>query len=486
MRTNVFNLLSISAGIALAGTVSAQNVWNRTYGNGYVDRGLTVLQTPDEHIVAFGQSTQSQSQILWLKADSLGEPLSLKWVDWPEMAWPENAAVFMPDSGFIVAASAYSGSERQYDQLIIRMDANGDTIWCKTFGGPDWDFSRLVRIDSLNRIHIFGQTFSGENGQINWMVLDENGQLLSQQTISDASRSLDIRDVTITPEGNWLLGGVMTPGPYGATDIWAAVYDAALDSIWFKIYGTPGDDQLYSVSMYRNATNDLTYTLGGDFTHAGADQGFMFMQRIALNGDSILRVNLDEGGSLNYSRRHCKHAFLDNNGKYAVVCRISNTDESQPWGIEFTRTSFLFWESSSILYTGSEYLMNDFQLWKGGGYIVTGETDKFGPGLRALFITKTGPGGQGVNTVVTSNEEFASGEWKHWPNPASTDFYIAAPENMNWLLVDIHGRNAQVEPVYADGAWVFSIQHLAPGLYKLLGNSPAIQSTVYYSVMITH
>ena len=49
------------------------------------------------------------------------------------------------DGGYIITGWTISYGAGSYDIYLIKTDANGDTLWTKTYGGSGWDYSYEVQ-----------------------------------------------------------------------------------------------------------------------------------------------------------------------------------------------------------------------------------------------------------------------------------------------------------------------------------------------------
>src|SRR5436190_19028520 len=56
-----------------------------------------------------------------------------------------NAVQQTGDGGYIVAGTTISYGAGTYDMYVIRTNANGDTLWTRTFGGSNEDLALDVR-----------------------------------------------------------------------------------------------------------------------------------------------------------------------------------------------------------------------------------------------------------------------------------------------------------------------------------------------------
>ena len=72
-----------------------------------------------------------------------------------------------PDGGYIVAGQTYSSGAGDQDIWLLKLTANGDIVWQKTYGGGAWDFANFVQQTSDGGYIVAGGTSSfgaGEQG----------------------------------------------------------------------------------------------------------------------------------------------------------------------------------------------------------------------------------------------------------------------------------------------------------------------------------
>src|SRR4030042_2506359 len=143
--------------------LSAQpdTLWTKTYGGFNGDIARCVQQTNDGGFILTGGTASygaGDMDVYVIKTDSLGETLWTRSYgglyadrsDWLECT---------DDSGFIVAASfAYSGG--YLDVWLIKINANGDTLWTKVYGGGGYDGASMVKQTSDKGYAIIGSTDS--------------------------------------------------------------------------------------------------------------------------------------------------------------------------------------------------------------------------------------------------------------------------------------------------------------------------------------
>lgn len=189
------------------------------------------------------------------------------------------------DGGFILGGVSLSGASGNKassnyglnDFWLVRLDANGNKLWDRSFGGTDND--ELLSLDQAadGGFILGGFSWSGANGNKTargagstdmWLVLtDANGNKLADFSYggrdSDSARSLQR-----TIDGGVILGGISDSGttgnktsPYfgGIADFWVVRADAAGNKLWDQSYGGTTDDGIWSLQQ----TRDGGFIFGG-------------------------------------------------------------------------------------------------------------------------------------------------------------------------------------------------------------------------------
>jgi gliding motility-associated-like protein len=183
------------------------------------------------------------------------------------------------DGGFLAGGYSLSGangdksepSRGDMDVWIIKLDAQGQLEWDRTFGGAGRDelFAILERpgggywLGCHSTSDASGdKTEDSRGGQDLWLLqLDADGQLEWDETIGGDNFD-QIHDLEWAPDGNlYLSGGTFSApgsgevGPMaegGALDFWLIKFDPASRSVlWDKRYGGTGEDFAYAICVSR-------------------------------------------------------------------------------------------------------------------------------------------------------------------------------------------------------------------------------------------
>jgi hypothetical protein len=188
------------------------------------------------------------------------------------------------DGGYIVAGYSDSDSSFEksencrgfFDYWVLKIDANGNKLWEKTFGGDDDDYLQSVAQTTDGGYILAGYSESGLSGDKSlaskglldfWIIkLDSKGNKLWDKTIGGFNEDW-LYTVVQTPDGGCLLGGASSapdsgiPATYlkGAMDYWIIKLDPGGTVQWDKTYG---GDQIETLRVII-PTTDGGYMLGG-------------------------------------------------------------------------------------------------------------------------------------------------------------------------------------------------------------------------------
>ena len=169
------------------------------------------------------------------------------------------------DGGFIVAGATQSfGADAVGDVWVIRLDANGNVVWQRTYGGSAGDGAHAVQPTSDGGFIVFGNTESFGAGLTDVLVLklDGNGNVLWQKTYGGVNkdRVWSGQSGQITSDGGFIVAGSTNylVGT-GGEDMWLLRLEGNGNVVWQKTYGVQGDDRAFSAQV----TSDGGLIVGG-------------------------------------------------------------------------------------------------------------------------------------------------------------------------------------------------------------------------------
>ena len=256
--------------------------WEKSFGFQGNDSGISVLQTSDlgylvtgvlDVTASGGQGNTSRSTArhaggnYWaVKLDSTGELQWSKFFGGLLTDTPEGA-VQTPDGGFIIAGGSDSAdtditnNKGTYDFWVIRIDANGNLIWEKSFGGDEIDEARAIVKSADGNYVIAGDTrsntidVSSNNGAADlWLIkISINGDLIWEKTIGGTSFDV-ARAVKTTQDNGFILAGSSRSSDgdvsenKGQNDAWALKVDSSGNLQWEVSIGGSNIDFGYGVA----------------------------------------------------------------------------------------------------------------------------------------------------------------------------------------------------------------------------------------------
>lgn len=154
------------------------------------------------------------------------------------------------------ATSLPAGSTTQVNIFILKVDANGDTLWTKTYDDVNqFDLAEGVFEADNGGILILGSAYNGSTNDFKLLRLDAQGNLLWEKIYNSP---YDDRGINIERAGNdqYILLGRRQDGDDG---FYAMKVDGQGNMIWENTYGTPQYEEAHSISK----TSDGNFLLCG-------------------------------------------------------------------------------------------------------------------------------------------------------------------------------------------------------------------------------
>jgi hypothetical protein len=379
-------LLSIVVTLLFVSTAAAldpgDTLWTRTYGGSASDQGYCVQQTSDGGYIIVGQTGSfgaGRSDFYLVKTDANGDTLWTRTYGGSstDMGWSVQQTT---DGGYIVAGMTTSFGAGSYDVYVVKTDANGDTLWTRTYGGSGSDVSYSVQQTTDGGYIVAGYTRSFGAGQSDvWLVkIDANGDTLWTRTCG--GRDYDYGwDVQQTSDGGYIVTGYTESFGAGSDDVYLVKTDANGDTLWTRTYGGSSNDMGCSLQQ----TTDGGYIIGGYTESFGAGRRDFYLVKTDASGDTLWTRTYGEaqtdwgmcvqqttdGGYIvagyTYSFGAGSYDFYlvktDANGDTLWTCTYGGTDNDQGYCVDQTTD---------------------------GGYIITGFTESFGAGSYDVYLVR--------------------------------------------------------------------------------------------------
>jgi len=240
-------------------TSNGDTLWSKTYGGEEYDMALSVTETDDGGFLLFGSTssyTDSYRNSWLVKTTSNGDSLWSK-------TYGGSQADFgfyitkSNDSGYILVGTSASfgngGTAYGTDIWLIKINDDGDSLWSKTYGGADDEFSKYVYENDNGDLTIIGNTRSYGSGENDlWLVkTTSNGDSLWSQTYGGIGNESPSTIIDFGDNGYLIVGHTNSYGN-DDYDIWLIQTDSNGDSLWSQTFGGEGNEYAY----YAEKTND--------------------------------------------------------------------------------------------------------------------------------------------------------------------------------------------------------------------------------------
>ena len=286
---------------------SGNKVWDKTFGGESNDFLNKIISTNDGGYLLGGhsgsnntgdksQGSKGQGDYWVVKIDASGNKVWDKTFGGSSVDFALKSIISTSDGGYLLGGTSLSnntGDKSQisrglYDYWVIKIDASGNKVWDKTFGGGSSDLLNSIIPTNDGGYLLGGFSYSGIGGDKSeaskgngyydyWVVkINANGAKVWDRTIGGSEADV-LNDMIATNDGNYLLigysnsniGGDKSESSKGDYDYWVVKINTNGTKIWDKTYGGNKSDVLYSVVTFA----DGTFLLGGaSYSDIGADK----------------------------------------------------------------------------------------------------------------------------------------------------------------------------------------------------------------------
>ncbi|MCX6841449.1 MAG: T9SS type A sorting domain-containing protein [candidate division WOR-3 bacterium] len=452
------------AAILVPSSLTAQTTFQRTYGGTESDQGYSVQQTDDNGYIIVGYTTSygaGGADVYLIKTDAGGNTLWTR--TYGDTAHDEGWSVQQTtDGGYIIAGYTLSFGAGDHDVYLIKTDAGGDTQWTRTCGGTGLDAGWSVQQTTDSGYVITGATTSSGAGTEDVYLIKTDAQGNSLWTRTFGSSDIEEgHSVQQTADGGYVIAGWTCSFGAGGADMYLVKTNANGDTLWTRTFG--GADEGHSVQQ----TTDGGYIIAGYTTSFSGGVCDVYLVKTDSDGDTIwtrtyggadddvglsVQQTADDGfivAGLTYSfgEGHCD-AYL--------IKTDSNGDTL--WTRTFGGTSFDI--GFSVQQTAD------------GGYVLAGYTGSFGAGGNDVYLVKTDSLGviAAVAEPKASPPRAPALSLSCTPNPASGSVTISLspfiPLSLSPVLriYDSQGRMVLSRPV-STSSFPISTSDLPSGAY---------------------
>jgi hypothetical protein len=321
--------------------------WSRTFGGSGDDGGYSVQQTSDGGYIIVGYTKSfgaGGADVYLIKVDANG---IMQWSrTFGGSGDDEGYSVQQTsDGGYIIVGYTTSYGAGLFDVYLIKVDANGNMQWNRTFGGRGYDLGFSVQQTSDGGYIIVGAAGPYDAGLLGVYLIkvDANGNMQWNRTFGGFQAVG--RSVQQTRDGGYIIVGAMWPYDAGGDDVYLIKVDANGNMQWNRTFGGTDYDLGFSVQQ----TRDGGYIIVG------------YTKSFGAGGYDVYLIKVDANGNMQWSRT------------------FGGSGDDRGFSVQQTSD---------------------------GGYIIVGYTTSYGAGGADIYLIKLGLGTittiETVTTTVTT------------------------------------------------------------------------------------
>ena len=244
--------------------------WAKIYGTGDSTSDSwfsSATQAPDGSYVMAGYISNygaGSDDFYLLKADVSG---NLLWTKTYGGAYADDAYSIATtnDGGYILAGKTNSFADTLGDVYIIKTNANGDTLWTRTYGSNLADATDRANSIQQTTDHgyiIAGFTQSASQGEYALLIkIDSTGTIQWTKLYGTGTSSSDASAAAVvqTTDGGYAFTGYISNFGAGSDDYYLVKTNGNGDTIFTRTFGSAGQDDASGIIQ----TSDGGYMISG-------------------------------------------------------------------------------------------------------------------------------------------------------------------------------------------------------------------------------
>jgi len=251
---------------------SGDTTWTKMSYWGYSSSGNSVKQTSDAGYIVCGTA---EYDVCLVKTDSLG---NIIWRRTYGGTGFEDGTSFQVDTGGECSITGFTTSfgAGGADVYLIRTAPWGDTLWTRTYGGSQDECGCSVQVTADGGYIITGYTNSfGSDYQILLVRTDAIGDTMWVRTYGGPGVDLGI-SLLVTADGSFVIVGITDSYGAGGRDVYLIKTDSLGNLLWETTFGGAENDEGVSIKE----TFDGGYIVAGYTKSFGAGSHDLWLLKI--------------------------------------------------------------------------------------------------------------------------------------------------------------------------------------------------------------
>lgn len=391
---NIATPSALFASLLLSGHAQAQLTFQRSIGGNGEDGGGSVIATTDQGyaVVATTSSFGAGGDDIYLiKLDANGDTLWTRTYGGTDDEYGASVQETF-DGGYIVMGDTRSFGAQDQDLYIVKTDEAGAPQWSMLYGAPGNEYARAISQTSDGGYLLAGSTTQGAGVLDAYVVRTSiDGALLWTKTYGGPLED-DGNALRLTSDGGFILAGITLSYGAGGVDVFVMKRDADGTGGWTACYGAAGDDYAFSIEE----AADGGYYLAGTTTSAGAGGYDCCLMLIGTTGSFIWAKTYgspanDMAGSVQPTAGG-GYALLGQSFGFGVASDVYLVGTLSDGTLEWSR-----------IYGGSGYEYESTLIATAdGGYLISAGEDSFDASGNVYLIKTDALGNSGCSEGTTT------------------------------------------------------------------------------------
>lgn len=270
-------------------------LWTKTYGSNGNDIGRDIIATSDGNYLIVGSSNSpalTDQNANLIKIDPAGTVIWSKLYGGTSNDYG-NCVKHSSDGGFVMVGQTFSFNSPGGDAWLLKLDANGDTTWTKRFGGANADEGYYItaNTDGSSVFLVRDSSNAGRDIDTRIIKVDATGNIIWNKVYGGNLKDTP-KMIQPTMDGGYIVGAISRSFGWMNPDMWILKLAPTGDTTWTRHYGGSQNEHCYVV----RELSDGSYIACGKTASAGPDFDPIFLK---LNPSGTLAVGIKDLALMN-------------------------------------------------------------------------------------------------------------------------------------------------------------------------------------------
>ena len=261
--------------------------WTKYFGGNGNDILHSALYTSDNNFLLIGESNSFTNDDYDIYIAKVNQNGGLIWnITHSDLNLSEDDAAYQgieTQEGYILTGKIATLTGIGDDIFILKLNKNGNKIWCKTIGGNSWDWGNdLIQLsDGSILVVATTQDFFGSPYDPWLLKFDCNGNEMWKKRYKSTEKQYPCSIITDTSQNIYILGTTTNP-TNTESNIFLLKTDSSGKEIWYKEYGGPEKETASKIVSFENG-----FIIAGTTTSIGAGRKDIYVIQVDKNGNQI-------------------------------------------------------------------------------------------------------------------------------------------------------------------------------------------------------